>query len=218
MKLLCITDIHGDNAKIPFILKKEANIDLVVLGGDITHLGGYKEAKELLRPLVNLDMNILAVHGNMDKEGVLSYLEEQGLNIHGKCVVKETIAFIGLGGSNPTPFHTPHEYSDTEAYLILKKALSEISMNKTKVFISHAPPKNTRLDITKSGMHVGSELVRDIIKNYSIDLCLCGHIHESSGIDHIGDSLCVNTGALRDGNYVIIDIIEKSINVTRRKI
>lgn len=232
MKILCITDIHGHNKKLSHVLNKESDSDLIILAGDITQLGGYKQAGEILKPLLESRIKIMAVHGNMDRRGVIDYLEEKGLSIHGRCVLEKNMIFLGIGGSNPTPFHTPHEYTDMEVNHILEYCLTRLNPNctnskvpiirdagdKRKIFISHTPPVNTALDVVTSGAHVGSGLIREIISSYNIDLCICGHIHESAGTDKIGESMCVNPGAFRDGNYAIVDITDKCINIIRRLI
>ncbi|MBN2532009.1 MAG: metallophosphoesterase [Spirochaetales bacterium] len=218
MKILCFTDIHGSSKKLPLVLSKEHDIDLIILAGDITQLGGYKEAGKILEPVLESFIKILAVHGNMDREGVLDYLEEKNLSIHGRSVCEKGITFLGLGGSNPCPFPTPHEYTDAEADQILQKALSGITGSNVRIFVTHMPPVNTMLDVVQNGTHVGSGLVRKIIIDYHIDLCLCGHIHEAAGTDKIDECICFNPGAFRDGHYGVVDIKDKTINVRRRMI
>ncbi len=39
---------------------------------------------------------------------------------------------------------------------------------------------------------------------------MAGHIHESRGIDHIGQTIIVNAGEAKYGNHAIFDIKEKS--------
>jgi Icc-related predicted phosphoesterase len=218
MKILCITDIHGNNKKLSPVLEKENDSTLIILGGDITHLGGYKQAAKILKPALESNIKILAVHGNIDRKGVLEYLEEKGLSIHGRCVCENDVLFLGLGGSNPTPHFTPQEYSDEDARQILKNALNGITRDKKTVFVSHAPPINTTLDFFSGGKHVGSRVTREVITTYQIDLCICGHIHESAGIDKIGKGICVNPGLFRDGYYAIATITDTNINVVRRYI
>ncbi|MBN1698512.1 MAG: metallophosphoesterase [Spirochaetales bacterium] len=206
---------------ISTVLKIEKDCDIVVLNGDITQLGGYREATKVLEHFLLSGKRILAIPGNMDREGVLEFLEEQSINIHGKCFVEEGYGFIGLGGSNPTPFHTPMEYEDRNLGGIIKDALDELASSEgiiMKILVSHAPPRDTSLDVAGKSVHVGSQAVRDIIETNGIDLCLCGHIHESAGTDTIGTCLCVNPGAFKDGNYCSIDINDNGIDVQRRKL
>jgi Icc-related predicted phosphoesterase len=221
MRLLCISDIHGNVQHNQSVLKIEKSSDIIIISGDITHLGGYREATKVLEQFLLSGKRILAIPGNMDREGVLEFLEEQSINIHGKCIIEEGYGFLGLGGSNPTPFHTPLEYDDDQSRAIVRDACTKFtSVNRSykKILVSHAPPKNTTLDLTGRATHVGSVFVRHIITTYNIDLCLCGHIHESAGTDTIGSCTCVNSGAFKDGHYCIVDVDEAGINVMRRKL
>jgi uncharacterized protein len=218
MKILCITDIHGNRKGLPRVLGMESDSDLIILGGDITHLGGYKQAEEILAPVLESHIKLFAVHGNMDRKGAVDYLKEKDLTIHGRCIREEGMFFIGLGGCNPSPFLTPHEYSDIEAKKILSRALTGMTGEGRRILISHAPPENTHLDMLKNGSHVGSGVVRKIITDYAIDFCVCGHIHESPGVDKIGECVCVNPGEFGKGHYAVAEITDNSINVIRRYI
>ena len=71
------------------------------------------------------------------------------------------------------------------------------------IFVCHAPPKNTALDLTQSGLHVGSLAVRRFIERWSgtrrLILSLHGHIHEApwksgQAWQHVGDVPCFNVG------------------------
>jgi len=47
--------------------------------------------------------------------------------------------------------------------------------------------------------------VRAFIEARQPDVAVVGHIHEGRGADHVGRTLVLNAGALRDGGYVVID-------------
>jgi len=219
MVLLCIADIHGSRQKasgLDRVLAACPEAQIIVVGGDITHLGGAEEAEKVLAPFLASGKRVLAVAGNMDREGVGSFLRERGLDLHGHGVTVEGIGFHGLGGSNPTPFGTPFEVPPVEAKRLLEAGHAEIRAARFRVLISHAPPKGTRLDRSFSGMHVGSEEVRAFIEASQPDLCLSGHIHESQGQDMLGKTLCVNTGAFKDGRYALVSIQDGDITLTWR--
>ncbi len=221
MRLLCVSDIHGNYSNVIELLRKVETYDMVLVSGDITHLGGYKECEEIISPFLVTGAEykavVLAVPGNMDRPEVLNYLKDSKIDLNGKGVIINDIGFMGVGGSNKTPFSTPNELSDSEMFAFLDNGYDKISGAGKKVLVSHAPPKKTRLDRSFLGFHAGSKVIREFIEKHDIDLCLCGHIHESRGEDSLGNCLCVNPGPLKDGYYVLIDIEEK-IKVTWRKI
>ena len=71
---------------------------------------------------------------------------------------------------------------------------------------SHNPPKDTNLDRTDSGAHVGSAGIRKFIEDCQPLLVVSGHIHESRGVDKIGRTRLVNPGALAEGFYAVAEI------------
>ena len=205
MLLLCIADIHGAKG-LQAALDASPEADTVVVAGDITHLGGAGEAEAVLAPLLGSGRRVFAVSGNMDRDGVRSFLIERGIDLHGRGVMAGEVGFLGLGGGNPSPFGTPFEVSPAEAKRLLEQGNADISNAAVRVLVSHAPPRGTKLDRSFAGMHVGSEAVRAFIETAKPDLCICGHIHESTGEDTLGGTHCVNVGPLKDGRYALVSI------------
>ncbi|NOY10207.1 MAG: YfcE family phosphodiesterase [Spirochaetes bacterium] len=218
MRLLCFSDIHGRTDGIAGILKSTGNIDIVVLSGDITQKGNYNTAESIMSVFVNSGLRVLAVPGNMDTGEVVRFLEDKRINLHEKNSIIDNIGFIGLGGSVKTPMNTPLEISETEMEQALKRSYGDVKETEVKVLITHTPPKRSSLDRVFAGIHAGSEAVRNFIENNKIDLCICGHIHESGGEEVINGCMCVNTGAYKNGNYCIADIGLKGIKIERRKV
>jgi len=101
-----------------------------------------------------------------------------------------------------------------------ERIASETPADKT-VYVTHAPPFNTALDILYSGEHIGSRAIRTFIERYQPPLTLHGHIHESASrsgafYDRIGKTVSVNPGSsMRQVHAVIIDTadIEGSIRL-----
>jgi Icc-related predicted phosphoesterase len=218
MRLLCLSDIHGEAAGLRAILPDAARgADVVVLAGDLTHLGGYAEAEALLAPLFDIGIPLLAVAGNMEHEGVRRYIGEKKVDIHGRGVVMNGVGFMGLGAGTPSPFNSPWELSDHEARPLLAAGFAAVAGAPYKVLVSHSPPRGTRLDRTVLGQHVGSQAVRDFLDGGPVDLCICGHIHEAAGEDWIGRTLCVNLGPFRNGKYAVLDIQDGQARVDWRK-
>jgi len=211
MKILCVSDVHGylDGVVNVRNYLVHNHIHAVFLMGDYSV--GFKDvdqnkvdityAIEVLRD----NAKVYALPGNCDHREVLSVLDEHGMDFHGSVVDLDGVSFMGLGGSNPTPFGTPFELSEEEIYEKLSKLFSEAGSER-KVLITHFPPKDTRCDVIPSGAHVGSESLRKIIEEKQPSYCICSHVHESAGRDdRIGDSVVVNVGLLSHGNVVEID-------------
>ena len=200
MKLLSISDLHGDAREVGGI--KEA--DVLVICGDITHFEGREKAMELLASFKDAK-RILAVPGNCDKYDVNDALVELDADLHARGRIIENIGFFGLGGSNATPFNTPQEYTEDELWDFIMKGYGQVEDAPLKVFVTHTPPINTKVDDAGGGRHAGSTSVRKFIEEYQPDLVLCGHIHEAQGQDTIGKTVIVNSGMLRNG-HVLVDI------------
>jgi uncharacterized protein len=217
MKLLCLSDIHGEAAGITEILPDATGADAIIVAGDITHLGGREEAEKVLAPLIATGLPVIAVAGNMDRESVRAGLAEMGIDLHGRGITLGRFGFMGLGGGTPSPFGTPWELADPEATAGLASGLADIAESSFKVLVSHAPPRGTRIDRSFAGAHVGSEPVRKFLMSGSVSLCICGHIHEAAGEDMLGGALCVNIGPFKNGRYAIIEIDESGPRVIWRK-
>jgi Icc-related predicted phosphoesterase len=75
-----------------------------------------------------------------------------------------------------------------------------------KIFCPHAPPEDTACDRLRSGEHVGSTVIRAFVEREQPDLVLCGHIHESRGVDEIGRTRIANPGPVFSGHYAVVDV------------
>src|SRR5271157_934453 len=107
MTLLCLSDVHGEAAGLEELLYSSEPPDVVIVAGDITHLGGRAEAQAVLAPILSSRARLLAVAGNMDRETVRGYLGELGVDLHARGTVVGGVGFMGLGGGTPSPFGTP---------------------------------------------------------------------------------------------------------------
>lgn len=77
------------------------------------------------------------------------------------------------------------------------------------LYVFHAPPNNTLLDILLSGEHAGSFAIREFIEKYQPRLTLHGHIHESvfmSGrfMDSIENTLSICSGNHNKGGFLAL--------------
>ncbi|MBN2738782.1 MAG: metallophosphoesterase [Spirochaetales bacterium] len=216
MRILCLTDIHGASTQ-PLITKlKNTDIDLVLISGDITQKGAEKEALEVLEPFLKRPFPLFCVSGNMDYPGVDEVLVSKSIQLHGKGVVFQEIGFFGCGGSNPTPFRTPHELMEEQIAQTLEQAYGMIKNQPVKVLICHAPPYQSECDRIVTGAHCGSRSVRNFLENHDVDFCLCGHIHESFGQGYVGKTLCINPGAYNQGRWMLVENSGQNFELLKR--
>lgn len=199
-----IGDIHEsiDNVtRIPGI-KDAAG---VIIHGDITNRGDFDRAAELLKTVKDQNPIIYAQFGNMDKKGVDKFLTEKGYNIHRRGLdLGNGVGLFGVGGSTPTPFGTPSEFSDGDLAKWVMQAYNQVKHLPRLIMVAHTPPFDTTTDLVMTGDHVGSRSVRMFIEKFNPDVCLTGHIHESRGTDRIGDTVIVNPGMIAGGGYAVI--------------
>ncbi len=203
MKVLVLSDIHGNYR---YIEKINENVDLIIVCGDITDFGSRIQASKVISKLKKICHKILAVPGNCDKIDVNKYLEEEGISVHKRYHEINDYIFFGIGGSGITPFNTIQEYTEEEIYNSLVNLYEKFKgSNKKKVLITHAPPYNTRVDLTSSGVHAGSKSIRKFIEESDIYMSFCGHIHEARGYDYIKNTLIINPGNIYRG-YCLVDL------------
>ncbi|WP_324735926.1 YfcE family phosphodiesterase [Thermococcus sp. SY098] len=212
MRIIAITDIHGNENKAKWLVEKikDEKFDVLLIAGDITHFKGRGSAEKSLKYFLEFKKPVFAVMGNCDGRDVLDLLEELGINLHDKRIEINGIGIVGFGGSNITPFSTIWEFHDAEIWESLNK-----NYRDGDILLMHVPPYGTKVDRTFTGLHVGSKALRKFIEEKQPPLVICGHIHEARGIDEIGKTLIVNPGPLFRGHYAVIDINEgKKVSIT----
>jgi hypothetical protein len=204
MLIIAFGDVHmrTDRARdIPEIRKA----DCIVVTGDLTVRGGTKEVLPVLESLAALSQKVYAQIGNMDKKEVDELLSAREINLNGRGIRVGDVGLFGLGGSTPTPFGTPSEFSEAELDRRLWQAYEDVRALRFKVLFSHTPPFNTLVDRVRSGYHAGSRSVRKFLEQTDCSLCVCGHIHEAVGTDQVGSTLVLNPGMLSYGGYARIE-------------
>jgi Icc-related predicted phosphoesterase len=201
MRFLAVTDFHGNYAKAVDILNKAGAVDGTLIAGDLTEFGPAEKAKQIIDMLPR---PVLAVPGNCDPKEVVRILEREDVCLHRERITFDGITFVGIGGSNPTPFGTPFELSEDEIRMALEELVKGVK--GPMVLLSHAPPKGYQ-DRIPNGVHVGSEAVAAMGPKFKV--IVCGHIHEDPGVSKMGDTIVVNPGVAGEGNAAIIEIDEK---------
>lgn len=210
MRVLALSDIHGDVDSLERILNREDDYHLILVLGDITdvsHDDYVDRARRIIELLDDQGKFVKAIPGNMDDEEILRLLIENRVNLHKDIFSLGDFDFVGFGGGS-TPFNTPFEPDDAERGKVISTLL-ERTGSPYHAIVSHHPPKNTRIDRTADGDQVGSEELRRIIENEDIRLVLSGHIHEAAGEDKLGDTVMVNPGPVNEGKYALLELGEE---------
>ena len=208
VRIIAFTDIHGSYDRVEEILREESSFDAVVIGGDLTTRGTTDEAGSVIQRLQNFGKPVLAVAGNMDLPSLDSAYETLGVNINARGVVIGDAGFFGVAGSPFTPMNTPYEISETEISQRATIGWRDVETARWKIFVPHAPPRGTALDRILIGKHVGSLAVREFVELCQPDVLVCGHIHESRGVDTLGKTQMVNCGTAARGYYAVINITD----------
>ena len=168
------------------------------------------------RHLAPLDIPLYWIGGNDDKPEALihaastphvHYIDEKVTRLD------EDHEILGFGWTNPSPWHTPRELSEDRLKQRLDPLLSRVEDPGRCIYLMHAPPYETGLDIapkldtttdpprplTRGGeqilIPVGSTTFRTAILETQPLLGLHGHIHETKNAAKLKRSVLVDPGS-----------------------
>lgn len=206
MRIAYVVDVHDRFDAVPAAMREIGAVDLLLVGGDITTGGTPDDAAHAIDGWRGLAPQLLAVSGNMDSPAIDARLAELGVSIDGRGVVVGDVGVFGVSAAPKSPLRTPYELDDAELERRMEAGLAAVTGGRVKIFCPHAPPKDTACDLLRSGEHVGSTAIRAFVERAQPDLVLCGHIHESRGMDEIGGSRIVNPGPVGVGHYALIEV------------
>ncbi len=195
MKILAASDIHGDVNAVKRLAKKakSESADLVILAGDLSIFGGGLEG--LLKPFKDVDKKVAIIPGNHDSEADIFMLKQRYpeviYDLHNYAFKVSDIGFFGCGLANIGP----NELTEREIKNRIESSFKYVRDAKKKVMVVHVPPYKTKLDKIGRNMNVGSTAVRSAIEKFKPDTCICGHIHETFGLeDSLSDTTVINVG------------------------
>ena len=111
-------------------------------------------------------------------------------------------AFAGSGGGTFFTGKTEFERTEDEClsdFDIVKNSVEQSgdsSLWNSLILISHNPPVGEKIDSFDGEHHAGSQKFTDFIKENKPLAVVCGHIHEGTNIEKIGDTVVINPGSL----------------------
>lgn len=197
------SDYHGNIKPAEKIreLAISEKFDCIVICGDISSHWILENAKKIMKTLVETGVPVLYVPGNMDPPKIVNVLSNLGINLHGRKVTIKDICFVGAG-------------FEENLEEILSTVLSSLDMFKNlTIVITHIPPYNCKVDVTWNGNHIGDPAVRVVVEKFKPKAVLCGHVHESPGVDYIGKTVICNPGPVYRGHYAEVRIENEEIKV-----
>jgi Icc-related predicted phosphoesterase len=215
VKIAYVVDVHNRLEAVPRALASIGTLDVLVVGGDITTFGTPEDAERAITLWRPLATHLLAVAGNMDSPEIDERIAELRVSIAARGVTIGDVGFAGASASPRSPLHTPYEVEDREFAASAALGLAEIAACRIRVLCPHAPPYGTACDRLRSGEHVGSRALRELVEQAQPDLVLCGHIHESRGEDRVDATRVFNPGPVANGHFALVEVNE-TVSVTLR--
>ena len=207
-RLLCVTDIHNRLEPFRRILESAGSIDMVLLGGDLTNFGTPADVERVVQIAQSANLPVLAVAGNCDSAQVDQRMAELGVSVARRGVIIDDMGIQGLSAA--PPWHRGmYEFTEEEMAEHLRVGYEQIRNAQWHIVLSHVPPHGIKLDRTHFFQHVGSTALREFVEQTRPALVVCGHIHESRGVDMIGSTTVVNCGPAGSGYYAIAEIDEQ---------
>ena len=189
MKFLAFVDLHEDKKYLKELLKRASqdDIDFVVCAGDLTMFG--RGLRYILKKFNDLGKKFYIIPGNhesdsMFKEVIADY--PNCINFNKKAIKKDNYVFLGYGGGG-------FAAEDSEFRKISRDWYSKYQDEKV-ILVTHGPPFGTKIDLLEK-RQVGNHDYRKFIERIKAKLMICGHIHETAGVqDKVGKTIVINPG------------------------
>jgi uncharacterized protein len=190
MKILALSDIHGDVGFMKEMAEKGSRekVDLVLLAGDILDFDQWKTG--LISPFKEKGLDVAVLPGNHEGLAEIGFMvEKYGVkNLHGYTIKKGDVGIFGCGYADIVKTLTEDEFFET-----LKKAHDSLGDVKRKLMVTHVQPIDSLISLKIPGW--GSSGVRKAIEELKPDIHICGHMHETHGIEEmIGKTRVINVG------------------------
>ncbi|MDX1382613.1 MAG: metallophosphoesterase family protein [Thermoanaerobaculia bacterium] len=209
MEVLFLVDLHWTE-KRALELPPLDDIDLVLLGGDLTNFRGAETARTIVEAIRAAGPRVLSVCGNCDRPEMEAYLRDEDIDLDRRRREVSGVDIVGISAGLPFG-DLPYERSEDEFRAAARDAFAGTGERPT-VLVSHQPPRGTRCDLV-GGRHVGSQAVREAVLEHGPDLVLCGHLHEAVATDRLGTAVVVNPGPWFAGNSFRFRIAEGRVDL-----
>lgn len=203
VRLVCISDTHNQTPKLP-------SGDILIHAGDLSNQGTFSELQKTIKWLQQTQFRVkILVCGNHDVTCDVPFYQQHGGSFHNKKI-EDPQRCIDLFYSDPTFIYLNHEAKDVRiefddgTHTLLKVFGSPYSPAKgfwafgykpekasqlwsqiprdADIVITHTPAKGHRDRCSIRGT-AGCEKLRVTLSQVRPKIFVCGHIHESYGVE-----------------------------------
>ncbi len=122
MKVLIISDGHGDLERLDALSPVAVSCDFVLFGGDFARFGRLDTAKPFLDRLSRLHEQVFAVTGNCDAPDFRDEVDQRGMSVEGSLSFFSGLLLAGSGGGARHRGVTPNERDDEDLAADLRLA------------------------------------------------------------------------------------------------
>ena len=198
MKILALSDVHGDKTLIKEMAERGAKekVDLVLLAGDLVNHEGSVEG--IVGPFKAKGLEVAVLPGNHEGMSEIGFLVDKygAKNLHGYVFKKGDVGIFGCGYADIGI----HQLQEEDFLKTLRKAHDNLGSIKKKVLVTHIHPSKSIFGL---GLFEGSTGVQKALDELKPDIHICGHMHETEGIEEtIGKTKVFNVG--RTGKIIEI--------------
>lgn len=231
-RILALSDFHGAAHVLDLLQERIQRIspDIITFSGDIVK--GYKRGDEWLASmdedrdpeitkeikkekkedlkfykmffsfLDQIDIPSFVVPGNMDAPENRFFKACPKNRLVHSLIVDNPLNITGFGGEI-----TENSYEDTFVLQypkdIVMEAMEKFTDKEINILITHTPPVSS-LSV-EDGQEKGCTVVNDLVDLLRPNYLFCGHAHKAQLSEWIKTTLAVNPGALKYGNYAVIE-------------
>ena len=201
MKLYAVADLHGRKDRIDAVcdMARQTTPDLIICAGDLM---GFEKTDYPLLSLSRLNLPVYFIRGNSDggKTGSILKRFPNITPLHLSVTYKNNMKITGVDGTFILPFHSRLALNEKKIHEALLNFIQ-----KDMLFVGHPPPMGV-LDMVLGKIHSGSRCIRDIIEQKQPRIYICGHIHDTPGIEMLANTLVVNCSMGKKGKGALIEI------------
>src|SRR5919197_2938810 len=137
MRIAYLVDVHDRFEAVPQALAEIGDVDLLIVGGDITTGGTPDDAERAIESWRPLAPKLVAVAGNMDSPAVDARLAELGVSVDGRGVVLGDVGVFGVSAAPISPLHTPYELEEDELTGRIERGFAAVAECRRKIFCPH---------------------------------------------------------------------------------